>query len=51
MQPDPKMGPPTPDPPENQVPLSGSGLVLLSAAGVGYAVRKLSREDDDEDAG
>lgn len=45
----PKAGPPPPDGPENEVPLSGSGLVLLSAAGVGYAVRKLRRDGDDSD--
>jgi hypothetical protein len=49
-QPTPKTGPLPPDGPENQVPLPGSGLVLLSAAGVGYAVRKLSREDAASDA-
>lgn len=38
--------PGNPDPPDN-VPLPGSGLALLTAAGAGYAIRRLRQSDGD----
>jgi hypothetical protein len=46
----PQVRPKAPAPPDNpsRIPVDG-GVALLAAAGAGYAVRKLSQEEDEED--